>query len=639
MIDENDQSAKHGGRKPIFETDDGKYYALIEGEWYLGEVSYTKSNPPTHLFRRDVCYVKTYNSAHGRGVWVSPYDIVKKLPKGAKEAKRTQKKDFQTDYRAMGGASATKPDSSRPNFVGSRKRPREQGGEGVEKQEWQQRNKEKIMQVQAITHWEEDLCQDMLQQSGWNVEAAINQILSSGMMGGATSPMLPPMDSPPALPMDQPPVPLKMKKTLSLVDDSDILDDLNLEEDGKLDLSDFLFRLPDISSDYEELQAQRILASITDAAVQHDLQKQAIINTDDRETHFIPLKTENDGNCLLHSISVSLYGQHDRKLALRRCLRSVFRDNGCEFSDALKNRWGICQMEDREVSDRQLDAGFTTLKKQASLSKVQDAWGRLKHAFLESTHVLFLAHIIRRPILIYAAGPEDSDGNIYPADDICGLYLPFEIPTYECYPTPLILAFAGSHFTPLVCIENDSNPKQVLIPDRMPIQFLKSEEDRRQLIEDYLQIEMDGDTEELFALLDFGEYPDAVRELLSQWLEKVVSLESDMENQNPGGMQAGDKPEETYQPGDVVEVRDSPMAGWQWGVVKTVKPLQIEIFGVPGLKAFNFVRKTGSGEPGATALDETKETLALQDPIQTGPDMTIKSPVMLPESKEEEMSF
>ena len=59
-----------------------------------------------------------------------------------------------------------------------------------------------------------------------------------GMMGGATSPMLPPMDSPPALPMDQAPVPLKMKKTLSLVDDSDILDDLNLEEDGKLDLSD-----------------------------------------------------------------------------------------------------------------------------------------------------------------------------------------------------------------------------------------------------------------------------------------------------------------------------------------------------------------------------------------------------------------
>ena len=43
--------------------------------------------------------------------------------------------------------------------MGSRKRPREQqGGEMIDRQEWQQQKNEKIMQVQAITNWEEDLC-------------------------------------------------------------------------------------------------------------------------------------------------------------------------------------------------------------------------------------------------------------------------------------------------------------------------------------------------------------------------------------------------------------------------------------------------------------------------------------------------
>lgn len=78
-------------------------------------------------------------------------------------------------------------------------------------------------------------------------------------------------------------------------------------------------------------------------------------------------------------------------------------------------------------------------------------WADLKErsgrdgAFLTQIHLFVLAHVIRRPIVVYAHTEQD--------DSPCrfrGIYLPLEWPEAECEKIPILLGYHQSHFVPLV---------------------------------------------------------------------------------------------------------------------------------------------------------------------------------------------
>ena len=56
---------------------------------------------------------------------------------------------------------------------------------------------------------------------------------------------------------------------------------------------------------------------VTDVGTMDVLEKDNIINWCEHARTLIPLNTESDGNCLLHSVSIYIWGIHDRYLHLR----------------------------------------------------------------------------------------------------------------------------------------------------------------------------------------------------------------------------------------------------------------------------------------------------------------------------------
>jgi len=75
---------------------------------------------------------------------------------------------------------------------------------------------------------------------------------------------------------------------------------------------------------------------------------------------------------------------------------------------------------------------------------------------LGSIHIFALAHVIRRPIIVYADEfTYDARGNPIQACDMRGIYIPIALFPEDCCKTPIMLAFSsgvggmGSHFTAL----------------------------------------------------------------------------------------------------------------------------------------------------------------------------------------------
>ncbi len=57
---------------------------------------------------------------------------------------------------------------------------------------------------------------------------------------------------------------------------------------------------------------------ITNCQVLKLLERDKLVNWCNAARSMVPLNTDADGNCLLHSISLYIFGVHDRKLNLRR---------------------------------------------------------------------------------------------------------------------------------------------------------------------------------------------------------------------------------------------------------------------------------------------------------------------------------
>ncbi|KAK9506538.1 hypothetical protein O3M35_008458 [Rhynocoris fuscipes] len=204
-----------------------------------------------------------------------------------------------------------------------------------------------------------------------------------------------------------------------------------------------------------------------------------------------PLSTSGDGNCLLHAASLGMWGFHDRLLTLRKTLHSYLTQS--PRKEALWRRWRRQQdllnaqagLVYSEVEWRQEWNSIVNMAsseprlRRLSVQSDHSGEGTAGNIYesLEEIHVLALAHVIKRPIIVIADTVlKDLNGDDLAPIPFGGIYLPLECNPSECHRSPLLLAYDGGHFSALVSMDS-SNPSTSAIPltdmagDLLPIQF------------------------------------------------------------------------------------------------------------------------------------------------------------------------
>lgn len=211
-----------------------------------------------------------------------------------------------------------------------------------------------------------------------------------------------------------------------------------------------------------------------------------------------PLLTTGDGNCLLHAASLGMWGFHDRKLTLRAALHEILTKG--EFREALWRRWRFQQTklnrkagfvyseiewckEWEEIvalsstAPRQSFQG-NARRRSAAFDRNASIDGSEIYESLEEIHVLALAHVLKRAIIVISDTVlRDMNGDAMAPISFGGIYLPFEIDSNECYKGPLLLTYNNAHFSALVPMETNQPFPSALIPlidldnDVLPLQF------------------------------------------------------------------------------------------------------------------------------------------------------------------------
>lgn len=215
------------------------------------------------------------------------------------------------------------------------------------------------------------------------------------------------------------------------------------------------FILPDLSSLSEDMK-KFIHKDLFQTSHLTSLESRKIINWSKELTTLIPLLTQGDGNCLMHAVSLGMFGIHDRQLVLRKAL---FHALSGKNSELFKARWLVQASKINRgsaISTESLEREWQTIVNEASPEPVKTQSNRQSFQYLGQMHVFVLAHILRRPIIVYAeckARDIATDETIFelPSDErIDGIYLPLLLPKEATRGDPLVLAFHSSHFAPLV---------------------------------------------------------------------------------------------------------------------------------------------------------------------------------------------
>lgn len=245
-----------------------------------------------------------------------------------------------------------------------------------------------------------------------------------------------------------------------------------------------------------------------------------------------PMATSGDGNCLLHAVSLGMWGFHDRQLLLRTLLYRLLTttDQGA----GIYRRWKF-QIEKRnkeagglQFSKEEWDTEWSEIVNISSCRDRNEPDERRGSVYgpnyesLEEVHVFALAHVIRRPIIVIA----DTVLRGVSGEDLApiyfgGIYLPLEYHYDSCYKSPMVLAYDSAHFSPLLSDEKKggskydrlSNKTDVIIPlvypngRLLPVQFMS---DPKKVPE--------TEDEKLNREIQSGKFPDEVMRLLETYL-------------------------------------------------------------------------------------------------------------------------
>ncbi|XP_049880623.1 ubiquitin thioesterase trabid-like [Pectinophora gossypiella] len=151
------------------------------------------------------------------------------------------------------------------------------------------------------------------------------------------------------------------------------------------------------------------------------------------------------GDCLLDAVSQAAYGVFDRLGALRAALG----DTLAHAARAFYPRWSAWE---------RLDAAL--LHYAPEDTQLRAEWARLLHAAatpgapLHQLHVFALAHVMRRPIIVYGVNIVNSfRGEALGYARFQGIYLPLLWDVEFCSKSPLCLGYTRGHFSALVPME------------------------------------------------------------------------------------------------------------------------------------------------------------------------------------------
>lgn len=215
------------------------------------------------------------------------------------------------------------------------------------------------------------------------------------------------------------------------------------------------FYLPADIEDFSRHIQDQILDEILDKDVQNELEvEEAIINwsmelTERLGSRLYALWNRTAGDCLLDSVLQATYGVFDVDNSLRRALADSLRDGAMTFYP----RW-------KEYESMQAESLHFTLDE----SQWQHDWAILLSlasqpgASLEQTHIFALAHILRRPIIVYGVKYVKSfRGETLGFAKFQGVYLPLLWDSSFCWKNPVALGYTRGHFSALVPMEIETD--------------------------------------------------------------------------------------------------------------------------------------------------------------------------------------
>lgn len=193
------------------------------------------------------------------------------------------------------------------------------------------------------------------------------------------------------------------------------------------------------------------------------------------------LYTSGDGNCLLHGALLGTVGVRDTRVppagapgASTAAELSGTDDDGgggCVVQPRRSLRAALHHAVTRCEPLRALLAGHGALLEPAAAGAETVESRSVVHGHsCDPTHVLALAHIFRRPIVVYAAASvgevrEATDGRTMSShaakgERMSGIYLPSLLPPNECASRdPILLAFSSGHFSALCGAEPSADAK------------------------------------------------------------------------------------------------------------------------------------------------------------------------------------
>ncbi|XP_073451759.1 ubiquitin thioesterase ZRANB1 [Aquarana catesbeiana] len=215
------------------------------------------------------------------------------------------------------------------------------------------------------------------------------------------------------------------------------------------------FTLPADIEDLPPPVQEKLFDEVLDRDVQKELEEESpIINWSLElgtrlDSRLYALWNRTAGDCLLDSVLQATWGIYDKDSVLRKALHDSLHD----CSHWFYSRW----KEWESWYSQSFGLHFSLREEQW-----QEDWAFILSlasqpgASLEQTHIFVLAHILRRPIIVYGVKYYKSfRGETLGYTRFQGVYLPLLWEQSFCWKSPIALGYTRGHFSALVAMEND----------------------------------------------------------------------------------------------------------------------------------------------------------------------------------------
>uniref|UniRef100_A0A8B9JXY2 ubiquitinyl hydrolase 1 n=1 Tax=Astyanax mexicanus TaxID=7994 RepID=A0A8B9JXY2_ASTMX len=276
------------------------------------------------------------------------------------------------------------------------------------------------------------------------------------------------------------------------------------------------FTLPADIEDLPPNVQEKLFDEVLDRDVQKELEEESpIINWSLElgtrlDSRLYALWNRTAGDCLLDSVLQATWGIYDKDSVLRKSLHDSL--HGC-------SHWFYSRWKEWESWYSQSFGLHFSLREE----QWQEDWAFILSlasqpgASLEQTHVFVLAHILRRPIIVYGVKYYKSfRGETLGYTRFQGVYLPLLWEQSFCWKSPIALGYTRGHFSALVAMENDGYDNRgaganLNTDDDVTVTFLPLVDSERKLLHIHFLSAQEMGTEE------------QQERLLRQWLDCCVT--------------------------------------------------------------------------------------------------------------------